>query len=173
MTNFLTFFSSGDKSSGGGGQGSSKSSNSLKHLNESSNSGNSSGDESLDDSPSLMKHENRPSNHGNGNERSGHGQGIDNYHQVQSIQSQSAASVASSVSGYHTGFKFNHSLSATPSHPQVHHYGDVTSALVMPHSTAETMLQLSAAAAAAAVDYSGTLGPLGSIGNTTHHPSAL
>ncbi|XP_074594072.1 uncharacterized protein LOC141849589 [Brevipalpus obovatus] len=180
----------GDKSSGGGGQGSSKSSNSLKHLNESSNSGNSSGDESLDDSP-IIKNESRTINNNNSNnnnnnnsvnnigDRSGHSQIIDSYHQVQSIQSQSAA-VAASVAAsqvaayHHSNFKFNHPLTSTPSHhSQPHHYGDVTSALVMPH-TDTAMLHLSAVAAAAAVDYSGSLiNPLGSIGNTSHHPSAL
>ena len=79
-------------------------------------------------------------NNGNNGDRSGHSQIIDNYHQVQSIQSQSAA-VAASVAAsqvaayHHSGFKFNHPLTSTPSHhSQAHHYGDVTSALVMPHT---------------------------------------
>jgi len=76
------------------------------------------------------------------------------------VASQSAATATQSAM-YH-GFRLNHHHIGSASHPHhSHHLADVAPSALVMHAggpSAETMLQLSAVAAASGIDYGSTIG---------------
>ena len=152
--NYLIYRDPSEKGNNGSGK------SGGKGMNESSNSGNDTGDDSSNEATSVRTN--------NGSDHIMHNIGNHQsavHHQLNTVNvpNQSAAAAATQSAMFHHGFRLNHHhlTTATHTHHQHHHLADVAPSALVMHAgghSPETMLQLSAVAAAAGIDYSSSLG---------------
>ncbi|CAG2161774.1 unnamed protein product [Oppiella nova] len=129
----------------------------AKGLNDSSNSGNDSGDDSSNEATSLRT--------SSGSDHLIHSMTSHPSHtshqQMNSVSVVSQSAATATQSALYHGFRLNHQhIGATPLAHHSHHLADVAPQALVMHTgvtSADTMLQLSAVAAASGLDYGSTL----------------